>query len=69
MKIPEMLKDAEDELAILRQRYVELDKDHEQHIPAIVRRLQEVRCWIRVLKEHLVVPEGQKVSTPQKISD
>jgi hypothetical protein len=71
MKMQEMLKDAEDdsELAILRQRYVDLDKDHEQQIPAIVRRLQELRHWIQVLKERLVVLEERKVSALQEISD
>jgi hypothetical protein len=69
MKIQEMLKDAQDERAILRQRYVELDKDHEQQIPAIVRRLQKPRRRIQVLKERLVVLEERKVSTSQEISD
>lgn len=64
-----MLKDAQDELAILRQRYLDLDKDHEQLIPAIITRSQELRRWIQVLKERLVVLEEQKVSTPQEISN
>jgi hypothetical protein len=46
-----MLKDSQDELAILRQKHVDLDKDHERQIPAIVRRLQELRRWIQMLME------------------
>jgi len=68
-KTQKMLKDAQDELAIVRQRYVVLDKNHEQEIPDIVRRSQELRHWIQVLKERLVVLEERKVSTPQEISD